>query len=205
MRTDCILVFLTLLAAPSHHAQGGFEKVRQSLSHGQYAEAAQKLQRMALAGPSLKRVTPTEERMLRGAIATMRKSLANGSPEHRDDARQVLCLSRAYFPNEDLPGIEDALRVGGRVRPPVLIGKPVRPPYPSKARKAGIQGIVVVESIIDQEGCVRYSKVLKGLPFEMDRVALTVVQSWTYQPATLEDRPVAVHFVVTVPFSLKDR
>jgi TonB family protein len=206
MKTSSVFFSLILLTASPLHAQGSFEQVRHSLSQGRYAEAAQELQRMALAGgPSVKRPTRADERMLRGAIATARKSMENGSPEHRDAARQVLCLSRAYFPNEDLPGIEEALRVGGGVRPPVLIGKPVRPPYPPKVRKTEIQGTVIVEVSVDQEGCARQPRVLKGLPFGMDRIALTAVQSWTFQPATLEGRPRAVHYVVTVPFALKDR
>ncbi len=205
MRTACILVSLILLSAPALHTRGGFERVRQSLSHGRYAEAAQELQRMALAGPSLKRITPAEERMLRRAIATARKSVENGSPEHRDAARQVLCLSRAYFPNEELPGIEEALRVGRGVRAPVLIGKPLRSPYPPRAWRAGIQGIVVLEVLVDQEGCARHPRVLKGVPLGVDGAALTAVQSWTFRPAMLEGYPRAVHYVVTVPFSLKDR
>lgn len=155
-------------------------------------------------GPFLKKPDPAEERMLRRTIVTARKSMENGSPAHRNAARQVLCLSRAYFPQEDLPGIEDSLRVGGGVRRPELIGKPVRPSYPPKAREAGIQGIVIVDIIIDQEGCVRHPRILKGLPMGFDYVALTAVQSWTFQPAMLEGRPVATHYVVTVPFSLKD-
>lgn len=200
-----LFISLILLTTPALQAQSTFEQVRQSLSQGRYPEAAQELQRMALAGvPALKRPTPAEERILRRAIATARKSVEHGSPEHRDAARQVLCLSRAYFPNEDLPGIEEALRVGGGVRPPVLIGKPVRPPYPSKAREAEIQGVVILEVIVDHEGCVRHPRILKGLPMGFDYVALAAVQSWTFQPAMLEGRPRAVHYVVTVPFALKD-
>jgi len=196
---------LVLLTGPALHAQGGFERVQPSLSQGRYAEAAKELQRIALqGGPALKKPDPADEKMLRGAIATARKTLKDGPPADRNAARQVLCLSRAYFPEEDLPGIEEALRVGGGVQAPELIGKPVRPPYPSKARKVGLQGIVIVEVIIDPEGCVRHPRVLKGLPFDLDRVALTAVQSWTFQPAMLEGRPRAVHYVLTVPFALKD-
>jgi protein TonB len=86
----------------------------------------------------------------------------------------------------------------------VLIGKPLRPPYPPKARRAGIRGTEIVEVIVDREGCARQPRILRGLPMGMDSVALAAVQSWTFQPAMLEGRPVAAHFVVTVPFSLKD-
>jgi len=205
MKTSNAFLSLILLATPALHAQGGLERVRQSLSQGRYAEAAQELQQMVLAGgPFLKKPGPAEERMLRRAIAIARKSMENGSSAHRNAARQVLCLSRAYFPEEDLPGIEDALRVGGGVRRPQLIGEPVRPPYPPNARRAGIQGTEILEVIVDQEGCVRHPRILKGLPLGFDYVALAAVQSWTFQPATLEGRHRAVHYVVTVPFSLKE-
>jgi len=116
-------------------------------------------------------------------------------------ARQVLCLSRAYFP-EDLPGLEDALRVGGGVRAPQLIGERVQR-FPPQARKVGIQGTVILEAVIDQEGCVRHPRVLKGVP-SLDGAALAAVRSWTFRPATLNDKVVAVYYVLSVPFKLSD-
>jgi TonB family protein len=206
MRTSGpLLISLMLLTAPVLQAQSDLEQVRQSLSQGRYAKAARELQRIAIEGGStLKKPDVAEERMLRGAIAAARKILANGSPGRQDAARQVLCLSRAYFPNEDLPGIEEGLRVGGGVQRPELIGDAVRR-YPPEARRVGLQGVVIVEVLIDQEGCVRHPRVLKGLPFGIDQAALTAVQSWTFRPARLEGRPRAVYYVLTVNFSLKDR
>jgi TonB family protein len=202
---DCGLLFsLILLAGPALHAQSGFEQVRQSLSQTQYAEAAKELQRMVLeGGPSLKKPDPREEKTLRGAVDTAREILKKGPPAYRNAARQILCLSRAYFP-EELPGTEQALRVGGAVQRPELIGKPLRR-YPPEARRAGMQGTVILEVIIDQEGCVRHPRILKGVPMGIDGAALIAVRSWTYQPATLEGRHVPVYYVLTVPFALKDR
>ena len=204
MKLSRILLSLLLLAAPALHAQGSFERVRPALSQGRYPEAARELQRIALAGEASQKPDAADEKMLRGAIDAARKTVQSGPPAYRNAARQVLCLSRAYFPEEDLPGTEQALRVGGGVQRPELIGKPVQPPYPAQARKVGLQGVVIIEVIIDQEGCVRHPRVLKGLPFGLDRAALTAVQSWTFQPATLEGHPRAVYYVLTVPFSLKD-
>ncbi|HEV7509921.1 MAG TPA: energy transducer TonB [Thermoanaerobaculia bacterium] len=139
---------------------------------------------------------------MRGAIETARRYLDEKHPvPDRNAARQVLCLSRAYFP-EDLPGLENALRVGGGVRAPQLIGDRAQR-FPPQARKAGIQGVVIVEAIVDQEGCVRHPRVLKGVP-SLDGAALAAVRSWTFQPATLNDRGVAVYYVLSVPFKLSD-
>jgi TonB family protein len=199
MRSAQLLLPLFLLAA-----QGRFGRVQDSLSHGRLAEATKELQRIAVeAGPRLERPSPAEEKVLRRAIETSRKILvASRGAEDRNAARQVLCLSRAYF-SEELPGIEEALRVGGGVRRPELIGEPIRR-FPPEARKAGVQGTVIVEAIIDREGCTRRPKVLKGVSKGVDGAALAAVRSWSFQPATLNGRPVAVHYVVLVTFSLED-
>ncbi|MBW8876226.1 MAG: energy transducer TonB [Acidobacteria bacterium] len=193
---------LLLLAGPALHTQAGLDRVQQSLSQGRFVEAAKELQQIVLqSGPALKKPAPAEEKMLRGAIDSTRRFLnEDHPPAERNAARQVLCLSRAYFP-EDLPGLEEnALKVGAGTQRPELIGEPVRR-YPPEARKAGMQGTVIVEAIIDQEGCARRSRVLKGVP-SLDGAALAAVQSWTFQPATRDGKIVAVYYVLSVAFSL---
>lgn len=154
-------------------------------------------------GPALKKPAPEEEKVLRRAIESARRFL-NEKPVAQDGnaARQVLCLSRAFFPDDELPGIEDALQVGAGLRGPELIGDRVQR-FPPEARKAKIQGAVIVEVVIDQEGCVRRPRVLKGVP-GLDAAALAAVQSWTFQPATLDGRTKAVYYVLSVPFQLSD-
>jgi outer membrane biosynthesis protein TonB len=38
----------------------------------------------------------------------------------------------------------------------------------------------------------------------LDGAALAAVRSWTFQPATLDSRIVAVYYVLSVPFKLSD-
>jgi len=177
--------------------------VQQQLSPARFAEAAKELKQSILqAGPSLKKPAPAQEKVLRREIEAARRFLAERHPaQDQNAARQVLCLSRAYFP-EELPGLEKALRVGGAVQAPQLIGKRAQR-FPLQARKAGIQGVVIVEAIVDQEGCVRHPRVLKGVP-NLDGAALAAVQSWAFQPARLEGEVVAVYYVLSVPFKLSD-
>lgn len=194
-----ILSGTVLAAQPS-----SIERLALWISEGRFKAAVAELQQISIqSGPSLKRPTPTEEKVLRRAIETARSFLReNHPPEQRDAARQALCLSRAYLP-EELPGIEQALRVVGHPHRPELIGKPVRQ-YPEVARKAGIQGTVIVEVVIDKEGCVRRPRILKGLPLGLDGAALAAVRSWTFQPATMDGRPVAVYYVLTVSFPARE-
>jgi len=194
-----------LLAGPIPRPEIQPDRLQKSLSQGRFAEVAQELQQIVLqTGPSLTKPAPAQAKVLRGAIERTRRFLNGTHPvQDRDAARQVLCLSRAFFP-EDLPGLEqNALRVGGGVQRPEFIGKPVHR-FPATAGKARLQGVVIVEVIIDQEGCARHPRILKGLPLGADDAALAAVQGWTFQPATLDGKIVAVHYVLSVPFTLSD-
>ena len=74
---------------------------------------------------------------------------------------------------------------------------------PEIARKARIQGVVIVEAIIDKEGNVTNVKILKGLPMGLDSAASDAVSKWKFRPATLNGKPVAVIYNLTVNFRLQ--
>jgi TonB family protein len=97
---------------------------------------------------------------------------------------------------------EGPIRVGGDVKPPEKITAP-SPQYTEIARKARIQGVVIIEAIIDKEGIVTNVKVLKGLPMGLDNAAADAVSKWRFKPATLNGKPVAVIYNLTVNFRLQ--
>lgn len=92
-----------------------------------------------------------------------------------------------------------AIRVGGQVRPPIKI-KEVAPVYPAIAQSARVQGDVVIEMTIDDEGKVADAKVVKSVPL-LDQAALDAVRQWQYQPSLLNGVPTAVVTTVTVRFT----
>lgn len=95
------------------------------------------------------------------------------------------------------------IHVGGDMNPPVKVNSP-QPQYTEIARKARIQGVVIVQAIIDKEGNVTSVKLLKGLPMGLDTAALDAIKRWKFKPATLADgRPVAVYYTLTVNFQLQ--
>ncbi|HEX3070571.1 MAG TPA: TonB family protein, partial [Thermoanaerobaculia bacterium] len=97
-----------------------------------------------------------------------------------------------------IPG-DSPLRVGGDVKPPVIINR-VEPIYPALAKESKISGIVILEVVIDHTGVVKDVRVLKPLPFGLDQAAVDAVKQWTFRPATLNGQAVDVLFNLTINF-----
>lgn len=83
---------------------------------------------------------------------------------------------------------------------PELI-KFVNPVYPEMARRAGLQGQVLVAFIVTREGRVIEPRVLKG-PEIFRAAALEAVRQFQFKPAMQNDRGVAVRMTIPIRFSL---
>lgn len=94
------------------------------------------------------------------------------------------------------------MQISGNVLAPVRIFAP-DPHYPEEARHARVQGVVILQTIIDILGNVTDVKVLKGLPSGLTESAVEAVSRWRFNPATLDGDPVAVYYLVTVSFSVQ--
>ena len=138
-------------------------------------------------------------------------------PDPTPDEPEPIRLPEDIEPDLDLPdqdilfGIPDGpppmeptgpIRVGGDVKAPNKLFSP-NPQYTEIARKARIQGVVIVEAIIDKQGNVTEVKILKALPMGLDQAAANAVSKWRFEPATLNGKPVAVIYNLTVNFRLQ--
>jgi len=94
----------------------------------------------------------------------------------------------------------DPLHVGGGVNAPKLISSR-QPEYPEIARRARVQGVVILEAVIDDKGNVTYITMLSGHPLLWES-AVTAVRDWKFEPATLHGKPVAVRYTLSVRFQL---
>ena len=78
----------------------------------------------------------------------------------------------------------------------------VQPEYPSIAVHQRIEGVVVLEATVTEQGHVEKVKVISG-PSALIDAAVRAVQQWQYEPTRLNGNPVAVLLTAKVNFSLK--
>lgn len=81
------------------------------------------------------------------------------------------------------------------------IGGPM-PVYPPEAKKARIQGTVLIDVVISKDGSVLSPEVTSG-PKELRESALDAVRQWKYKPFLLNGEPVEVKTTIHVVYSLK--
>lgn len=94
------------------------------------------------------------------------------------------------------------VRVGGNVKAPIVIEPRADPKYTEIARRARIEGLVIIEAVIDRDGNVTEARILKGLPMGLDQEALSAIRRWKFRPGTLNGQPVPVYYNLTVNFRL---
>lgn len=92
------------------------------------------------------------------------------------------------------------VRVGGTVKPPRLLFGPA-PEYPILARQSRIQGIVVIDAIIDEHGNVIGEKIVSGHPL-LVQAALKAVSQRKYEPTILDGEPTPVNLTVEITFHM---
>jgi protein TonB len=98
------------------------------------------------------------------------------------------------------PG-DPPLRIGGQIKEPKKI-KHVAPVYPPEAQQGRIQGIVILEIRIDQDGRVSDARIVRPVAL-LDQAALDAVLQWEFTPTLIDGQPVPVIMTVTVNFTLQ--
>ena len=75
--------------------------------------------------------------------------------------------------------------------------------YPENAQKAGIEGLAVVEFIIDKKGKIHEPRVIKGLTPAFDEEVLRVVRAMPdWEPGTLRGEKKNVRYTLPVSFKI---
>jgi TonB family protein len=120
--------------------------------------------------------------------------LVNGAPPQSIAASSSLATEWKGAP---------PIRTGGTITPPERV-KYVPPVYPADAQQARVTGIIILEAIIDENGNVAMTKVLKGVPM-LDDAAVSAVSQWKYTPTLLNGVAVPVLMTVTVNFTIQQK
>ncbi len=78
----------------------------------------------------------------------------------------------------------------------------VNPKYPPDAKKARIQGTVVLDAVVGKTGVVENLKVVSG-PNELQQSSLDAVRQWKYKPFLSNGNPIDVETTISVIYSLE--
>jgi protein TonB len=74
------------------------------------------------------------------------------------------------------------------------------------ARKAGIEGRVILQLLVDETGSVIEARVVTAEPPGIfEHAALEAIHSWRYEAATRDGKPIKVRVGQAVDFSLKQK
>lgn len=79
--------------------------------------------------------------------------------------------------------------------------KEVKPVYPDLARQAGIEGMVSLRVVINEDGAVEKVEVLSG-EGALRQAAITAVSQWRYRPYLLQGNPARVVTTVNLEFKI---
>jgi protein TonB len=113
-------------------------------------------------------------------------------------------LPEAPPPPPPPPAPRGPVRIGGQIQTPTLVHR-VEPFYPPVAIDAHLQGLVILEAIVDRDGTVAEVKVLRSGGALLDREALVAVKQWRYSPLVLNGQRERFVLTVTLSFSLEMR
>jgi periplasmic protein TonB len=76
--------------------------------------------------------------------------------------------------------------------------------YPEIARKAGIEGRVVLQFIVDERGNVVNPTVIRGIGGGCDEAAIEAIKGVRFTPGMQRGRPVKVQFQLPIVFRLQN-
>ena len=91
--------------------------------------------------------------------------------------------------------------VSTEVTPPTVLSR-VEPVYSKKARKAKLQGSVMLSVIVRKDGTLEVLKVVRELGLGLDENAIKALKRWRFRPGTKDGKPVDVALNIKVEFSL---
>ena len=104
-------------------------------------------------------------------------------------------------PEDGSPNAAGIYKVGGDVRPPVVLSR-VDPEYSEEARHKKLSGEVEVGLIVDKKGRPRNVHVVRGVGMGLDENAVRSVRGYRFQPATKGGTAVPVEITIEVNFQI---
>jgi TonB family protein len=96
---------------------------------------------------------------------------------------------------------EEPLAAGSEGVPVPKKTKHIQPSYPPEALAQGIRGIVILDIVLDTQGKVESTSVIRSVP-GLDEAAIAAARQWEYEPTKVDGKPVRVRLTVPITFAL---
>jgi protein TonB len=74
--------------------------------------------------------------------------------------------------------------------------------YPISAKEAGIEGKVLVKAIIDENGYVTETSILKSVNKDCDKAAMDAIKKTKFTPGIKDNKPIKAEVTIPVMFKL---
>jgi protein TonB len=74
--------------------------------------------------------------------------------------------------------------------------------YPVSAKEAGIQGKVLVKTIVDEKGNVVETEILESVNADCDKAAMDAIKKTKFTPGIKDNKPVKAEVTIPVMFKL---
>jgi TonB family protein len=143
-----------------------------------YKEAAETLESFLKLNPNNE-----EAETWREQIEALRRYERSAAPDHKPETP-----STTFTPME----VEKKAR---------LLARP-EPQYTEEARKAGVQGTVLLYVVLSSDGTVKNIFVRKALPRGLTTTAIRAARKIRFEPATVGGRPVSQYIQIEYNFNL---
>ena len=95
-----------------------------------------------------------------------------------------------------------AYRPGAGVSSPVLV-KETKPDYPEDLMRAGVQGTVELEGVVQLDGSIDTIRVTKGIDQRLDQEAVKALGQWRFKPGQKDGKDVRVFVNVEISFNAR--
>lgn len=142
---------------------------------------------------SAEQTIATQTEMSQGIAPILRDNPSQNIIVEAPKEEKIVVEEEALPPPDEFVAFEE---------PPAPISLP-QPKYPEMARKAGVEGMVILNVLIDKNGKVRDIRVIKGIGAGLDEAATEAARQSTWTPAIQNHKPVAVWVSLPMRFKLR--
>jgi TonB family protein len=128
--------------------------------------------------------------------------LATPMPVSRWESIQGILMENPNVPAMSPTSPEETapVRIGSDVKEPPLTAR-IAAAYPAEARQSGVEGEVIINSVVDATGKPTNLKIVSG-PALLRPAALDSVRKWRYRRSYLGDHPAPTEMLIAVKFRL---